>query len=93
VKAFDAATLKDGLAGYKLAKENGARLKLLTPEEALQWKQAINSEAIMEETLKQAEAAGYKNARQIMDKMVKATQDADTKNPQKTILEQFLAQK
>lgn len=85
----DKANAEDAIAGYKLARQSGANLVQLTPEAATKFQQLINPPMIWEEGLKGAEAAGFKNARQVMDKMVKALKDNDTKNPHKTLMEQF----
>lgn len=86
------ANEEDAMAGYKLAKQLDKRLVQLTPEEALQWQKVINPQAVWEGSLKTAEAAGHKNVRQIMDKMVKALQDYNAKHPSKTIMEKFFEQ-
>ena len=87
--AENQATEDDGMAGFKLARQEGVELVQLSPEEALKWQKAINPKSNWEDSLKAAEAAGFKNVRSYMDVAVKLVNDYNAKNPRKTMLERF----
>jgi len=86
----DKAFYDSTMAGYKIVKQNGGTLVQLTPEQAANWKKIINPEALWESNIKAAEAAGYKNVRELLAKEIQIMNDYDAKNPHKSLLDQYL---
>lgn len=86
----DKAFYDTTMAGYKMVEQNGGTLLQLTPEQAANWQKMINPEALWESNIKAAEAAGYKNVRELLAKEIQIMQDYDAKHPHKTLLEQYM---
>ncbi|HCF50650.1 MAG TPA: hypothetical protein DER60_10230 [Syntrophomonas sp.] len=86
----DEAFKQQSMAGYKIVKDKGGTLIQLTPEQADKWQKIINPEALWETNLKAAEAAGYRNVRELLAREIQIMKDYAAQNPHKTMLEQFL---
>lgn len=80
----------DAMAGLKLAREEGARIVQLSPEESARWKEAINPSSVWEPAIKAAEEAGYKDVREKIEEASKMLEEIAKKNSNKTLVEQFL---
>lgn len=90
VQVCDKAFYEQTMAGYKIVKDKGGTLVELTPEQADNWKKMINPEGLWESNIKAAEAAGYKNVRELLAKELQIMKDYDANNPHKSLLEQYL---
>ncbi|HWQ74767.1 MAG TPA: TRAP transporter substrate-binding protein DctP [Syntrophomonas sp.] len=84
-RAFNDSTM----AGYKIVEQNGGTLVQLTEEQAADWQEMIKPEALWEANIKTAEAAGYKNVRELLAKEIQIMEDYDAQHPHKTLLEQY----
>lgn len=83
------ANYDDAVLGLKESKKLGQRIVQLSPEEAARWQKVMDPTSVWEEGIVAAEKAGYKNARELMDRAVKMLNDYNAKNPRKTLIEQY----
>ncbi len=86
----DKAFYDSTMAGYKLVEQGGGTLVQLTPEQAADWQKMIKPEDLWEANIKAAEAAGYKNVRELLAQEIQIMKDYDAQHSHKTLLEQYL---